>query len=350
MIHAYRAETFPQSLLIEGIGGIGKKYFALELSKLLICEQVTQDEACGLCPSCLSWNPQEGSPYMTWLTPCKVVKSGSDSALATRFGKAMSEKREAILDNPYDLHVFQSDDQVYMEQIRKLHVDSSFARSQNHIVFLPEADRFTKSSANALLKILEEAPPSLYFILTTSNRSGLLPTILSRCSRIHLPPNSMDEILNEIKTDVDISIDPQVLVHLADFSIGKAQDLMQGDPASARRQALEFLEHVVREKPGRYTQWCKSGGHWAGNKEASLELLKSIELLWSDFLASKLSKPLRNQDIEMELQSHPMMQQSVEFFFQSFELFQLTRYKILGNSNLNMAMISLGLQLKERLN
>lgn len=341
--------TFPQSLLIEGAPGIGKRAFAIRLARALICTQPQEGEACGLCSSCLGWNPTEGSPFLSWVVPCKIVKTGTDSSNQTRLIKALEEKRSQILEHPFDLNTFQAQDQVYIEQIRQIQSEASFTRSQRQVVFIPEANRLTSSSANALLKILEEAPENLYFILTTSNRSSLLPTILSRCSRIFLPPNEMGEILEVIQGAKDLGIDPQVMVHLSDFSIGKCLHLIQGNPAQERDLAMEFVERVALEKPGRFQLWLKNSKQIETDRESAIKLLQSLELVWSDFLALKLAKPFRNQDIEGAMLSHPIMNQSQSYFFEAYDLFGEAKSKILGNSNVVMTLIALGLKLKSRL-
>ncbi len=54
------------------------------------------------------------------------------------------------------------------------------------VVWIEEADRLNKVSANTILKALEEPPPMVLFILSTSMPESMLPTILSRCQKVIL--------------------------------------------------------------------------------------------------------------------------------------------------------------------
>lgn len=349
LLSAYDSGTFPQSLLIEGSAGIGKKAFGLALARRLICEETQGDSHCGQCPSCRTWHPEEGSPYISWVLPCKIIKGSSESQTLSRLNKELESKRAQLLATPFSLEIFQLTDQIYIEQIRQLQIQASYARAQRQVIFLPEADRLGVQAANALLKILEEAPSNLYFILTTSNRSSLLPTILSRCSRIFLPPNEMSEILELMNQDHEFTLDPQVLIHLSDFSIGKCLQLMETNPSHLRQLALEYLERMVSEGPGRFQLWLKDTKELSADKDAAVDLLDALEMLWSDFLSIKLAKPFRNQDIENELRSHPIMRQTEAYFFENFDYFAEARRHIKGNSNVMMTLIATGLQLKGRL-
>lgn len=55
------------------------------------------------------------------------------------------------------------------------------------VVWIPQSELLTEKAANALLKILEEPPPSTYFLLGCQDRFNLLPTLLSRCLYCSVP-------------------------------------------------------------------------------------------------------------------------------------------------------------------
>ncbi len=64
---------------------------------------------------------------------------------------------------------------------------------RGRVVIVRDAHRLNKNSANALLKILEEPPPDMLFILTAKSPDDLLPTIRSRCKILRLSPLSESE-------------------------------------------------------------------------------------------------------------------------------------------------------------
>jgi DNA polymerase-3 subunit delta' len=72
---------------------------------------------------------------------------------------------------------------IKIDQIRELEsfVFVGSHREGNRVVLITEADAMNQPAANSLLKILEEPPASVYFILVSSKSKSLLPTIRSRC-------------------------------------------------------------------------------------------------------------------------------------------------------------------------
>jgi DNA polymerase-3 subunit gamma/tau len=65
--------------------------------------------------------------------------------------------------------------------------------NRTRTIILENADRMNSSVRNALLKVLEEPPENVYFILLTSNKSGIMPTILSRVRCYSLPYRNRSE-------------------------------------------------------------------------------------------------------------------------------------------------------------
>ena len=63
---------------------------------------------------------------------------------------------------------------------------------EKKIFYLKNFDSSTESAENKILKILEEPPKSVMFLITTTNMSKILPTILSRCNIINLSPINFD--------------------------------------------------------------------------------------------------------------------------------------------------------------
>ncbi len=79
---------------------------------------------------------------------------------------------------------------IRIDQIRELEafVFTGSHRNGNRVVLITEADAMNAPAANSLLKILEEPPSSVYFILVSSRTKSLLPTIRSRCRSIPFGP------------------------------------------------------------------------------------------------------------------------------------------------------------------
>lgn len=95
------------------------------------------------------------------------------------------------------------------------------------------AERMGEAATNGLLKILEEPPPGVVFILTTESPSSLRPTLLSRVRQVRFFPLSRAE-LQPLFTDVEPD-DAQFLAHLAQGAPGVIAQL-RADPEKLRTE------------------------------------------------------------------------------------------------------------------
>ena len=76
-------------------------------------------------------------------------------------------------------------------------------RLRRKIMIIKDAQALTPAAANAFLKTLEEPPKNSFIAISTSKLDGLLPTIISRCRRIFLPPGSEgEEVDRSLKNSV----------------------------------------------------------------------------------------------------------------------------------------------------
>jgi len=83
---------------------------------------------------------------------------------------------------------------ISIDQIRTLY---TLTRTGNNIaIIVPDSHLMSVPSQNAFLKILEEAPSNVYFILTTTSSSAVLPTIKSRSQTITILPPALSDLLS----------------------------------------------------------------------------------------------------------------------------------------------------------
>jgi len=113
-------------------------------------------------------------------------------------------------------------------------------------------ERMQDPAANAFLKILEEPPPGLVFLLTTQTLSSLLPTVISRTRVLKFRPLSRPDIsplLSPLSDD-----DIQFILHLAQGAPGVAVTLRENpdalrDQRLMHAQAQSFWQaHLLRER------------------------------------------------------------------------------------------------------
>jgi len=173
------AERLPHALLLAGPEHIGKYRFARALAGLLLCRQPGEEGRCGQCATC-----------------------GFFSA-GTHPDFRLVQPEESKL--------------IRIEQIRDL-IDWASQTSQmggfKVAVILP-AGQMNVSSANALLKCLEEPAPNTLLILVTSQPGRLLPTVRSRCQRLDFPIPPPDEALRWLAGKISSDNDAALLLGMA---------------------------------------------------------------------------------------------------------------------------------------
>src|SRR6201996_8059167 len=142
--NAIKNQHLAHAYLFCGPRGVGKTTCARILAKTINCEHPTEDmEACNVCPTCVSFK------------------------------------------NNTSFNVFELDaaSNNSVDDIRELTNQVRFAPQQGRykVYIIDEVHMLSAAAFNAFLKTLEEPPPYAIFILATTEKHKILPTILSRC-------------------------------------------------------------------------------------------------------------------------------------------------------------------------
>ncbi len=166
-----RRGKLPHALLLSGIRGLGKGELAREFAASLLCESTHSDgRACGACSAC-NWLGQGNHPDFRLLQPGALAESEPGDE-----GEAKDAPKKAS-------------QQITIDQVRALdeflHVGTH--RHGLRIIIVRPAEAMNRSTANALLKTLEEPAPGTLFLLVSDEPERLLPTIRSRCQRVSVP-------------------------------------------------------------------------------------------------------------------------------------------------------------------
>lgn len=161
--------TRPNAWLLTGKENTGKTAFARHLAQALLCETPRAEyEPCGTCPSCHLF-VQHSHPDFYELTP--EIPEGEAVGR-----KLLQIKIDAVRD--------------IIEQVQLTSV-----RGGRRVVLVHPAESMNIQAANGLLKILEEPPADVVFILVSHARDKLLPTIKSRCRQMVLPAPAREDAL-----------------------------------------------------------------------------------------------------------------------------------------------------------
>jgi DNA polymerase-3 subunit delta' len=164
-----RRGKLPHALLFSGARGLGKFALAKSFAASLLCENPERDgTACGKCSAC-GWLAQGNHPDFRMLQPEAMAEEGDEGD-----GKESSKK---------------ASQQITIDQVRALddflHVGTH--RHGLRVVLVHPAEAMNRSTANALLKTLEEPAPDTHFLLVSNEAERLLPTIRSRCQSLPVP-------------------------------------------------------------------------------------------------------------------------------------------------------------------
>ena len=110
--------------------------------------------------------------------------------------KTILDEIESLCDKLESNYLYES---IPVSQVRNIsawaHLSSNYGKK---VIILENADKMAESSRNALLKILEEPPRDVLFILTTANRTAILPTILSRVRNYSFTERTVEQQQNVI--------------------------------------------------------------------------------------------------------------------------------------------------------
>ena len=185
-----REGRIPHAQLFAGISGIGKLQLALAYAQYLNCPHRSETDSCGTCPTCLQFEHLQ-HPDLHFVFP--IVKTDA----ADTCDGFLEPWREIILTNRYfdldDWHkalgVETKQSMIYEKEsgeiLRKLSLKPYGDGYKVMIIWQPE--KMNASSANKLLKILEEPSPKTIFLLVSEHPEDLLSTIQSRVQTIRVP-------------------------------------------------------------------------------------------------------------------------------------------------------------------
>lgn len=173
------------ALVLGGIGGIGKREFALELARRLLCARPSR-RACGECRNCQLFDAGTHPDFHVLLS--EQESASGRLGLLTGYAARYPEERPGRE---------RLSSVIKVEKIRQL-IDRFYQSSHlgtGRVALLLPADRMNVNAANALLKLLEEPPPDSHFLLVTDRAGSLIPTIRSRCIMETLAPPSVQTSL-----------------------------------------------------------------------------------------------------------------------------------------------------------
>ena len=185
-----RMGHIPHAQLFAGISGVGKLQLALAYAQYLNCPHRTEEDSCGVCPTCLQYQKLQ-HPDLHFVFP--IVKTDAGDTCDA----FMEQWRDIVLTQSYfdleDWHrilgVETKQSLIYEKEsseiLRKLSLKPFGNGYKVMIIWQPE--KMNAYCANKLLKLLEEPPAQTVFLLISEHPEQLLSTIQSRVQLIRVP-------------------------------------------------------------------------------------------------------------------------------------------------------------------
>ena len=276
-IRSVTEQRIPHAQLLRGPEGIGKLALAIAYAQYICCENRSETDSCGVCPSCVKYK-KLAHPDLHFVFP--IIKPPSKTTCVC--DDFIAEFREMVLGNMYfglnDWYAKISDDAkqglIYSNEseeiIRKLSLKTYESEYKIMIIWLPE--KMHGHCANKLLKILEEPPEKTVFLMVSNEPDQIISTILSRTQHIHIPRLSEEEITQALLGNGEQEVEPDYAnyaAHIANGSYLNALSVMnEGD-----ENKLNFERFILIMRLA-----------WQVGNKRNHESLKTLRK-WSDDMA-----------------------------------------------------------------
>jgi DNA polymerase III delta prime subunit len=309
ILAAHARGRLPSVLLLHGPQGVGKQRFALWLGQRLACEAPLLEEPCGSCRGCRQALRLE-HPDVHWYVP--VVKPKAKGS-QERDDEALEDVRRAWIEEVRDTPLQPS----YSNEVRGLHFGTirnlrrqAFRGGTNEgrrLIIIGEAEELaaqesSQQAANALLKLLEEPPEGLHFVLTTNEPGRVLATIRSRAMPFHLPALPETEVRSFLEQSAGASSEhAEKAARLSSGSIGRGLAFLpvgddEGPLEQVRRAAFHTLRAALAVDGTLF--WQEALAQRASGARGLGEHLSAVELWIRDlgFAAAGLEASILNRE------------------------------------------------------
>ena len=301
-------KKLPHAILLEGEKGIGKRTLALYLAKLLNCKDAEKP-----CLDCNICNAIENRSH-----PDVYFISGEGKTESIGIGKIREVK------NTLNVLPNQSDYKIYI---------------------IPDAGNMTIEAQNAFLKSLEEPVTNTFFILTASDKSFLLETVLSRVTVFPLLPykeSEISEFLNEKYPKFE-NTKLKTAASLSGGIVGTAISFLADDENRLLTDGLNVLKSISEKK---YTAVLSIFSAYEKKKPEAQLFLNILCRLYDDILNFKFNK---NYHSAFVIYKEQLSKYAVNFtekhILTALEMFNKTSQALKSNVNPTLSLSVLAISL-----
>jgi DNA polymerase-3 subunit delta' len=334
-------KNVPPALVFNGPQGCGKFPLAIAFSRILLCKNVGDMDACGECSSCLKVDKLT-HPDLHIIYPLfdkdRIGEHTESADLSNHFRTLYAQ----------NAHMEYED---WLEYIRPVSKSGIISRGQcanlitkiymssyeggYKIVVFWVADLLGES-ANLFLKILEDPPPKTLFIFLSKSLEKILNTVLSRCILIPIPPFTDEDISEWYKRENLPSENHENFVRFSMGNIYLAGLCLKSNDVNHTNIFISFIRISYKNSTSELVQWLDEIIKY--NRGMILLLLDySMKVIRNIFL-SNMGFTTYNSLSEEELEFSNKFSKYVSdtSFRKYIEAFSLASKQIQSNANIKI--------------
>ena len=229
LVDSFNSNTIHHAMLFVGQRGSANLSLALAFATYINCKS-RGDDSCGLCSSCNKMDKLI-HPDVNFIFPVAPTAKINKEIISDKF---IESWRSSVIESPYltvedwfEIYGFEnkqpniSKDEV-RNLVKKLSLKPFESVFKINIIWLPEY--LNISTANAMLKILEEPPGSTLFFIVTNNHQKLISTIRSRVQLFKVKRFSDEDMKEYLSLSQSVSeSEVDQAIYLSDGDLNKAE-------------------------------------------------------------------------------------------------------------------------------
>ncbi len=239
--------------LFLGPSGSGKLALAIAYAQFINCNNSSETDSCGVCPSCQQF-AKLAHPDLHFSYPIIIRKSGENKKVVSK--DYLKEWREYLLEKHFFPELIEWYSKMETEKkqgvigadecndiIKTLSFKSYEGKYKVMIIW--RAELLYHSAAPKILKILEEPPEKTLFILIAEKQEQIISTILSRTQTVKIPSLDDQSMANTLSAQFGYSPDQVApMIRIASGNVNKAINILE-ESISGEFSSAEFREWML---------------------------------------------------------------------------------------------------------
>ncbi len=263
--YSLKTNTIAHAYLLVGPRHVGKGTLAFNLAQALNCDG--PEVPCGQCRSCQRILESKHADVISISVDSRIESAVTSNSLEhkTEIGiKDMLELQRMANLPPYE--------------------------GKCKVFIIDDAEYLSTEAANSLLKILEEPPQMVVWLLLAAEEEHLLPTIISRCQRLELKPVPSERVQEILISSYEVDANKaKLLTHLCHGRLGWALSALANDDILEQRsqRIVKLFSLLPAGLEQRFAYAQELASQLSQNRRAGAEIIEIWLDWWRDLMLIK---------------------------------------------------------------